>query len=138
MASIEREVEIALLNAVSAASIPHTYTSERQGARLLPSLVARAAISSELLGTFTGVFDISATLTYTSRADSTTRAGFDHEAQTIVQELYRDPSLTEYLTGASNLTFYRASIISDTGAIISTNRTWQRTITIDVQATAKK
>lgn len=138
MASIEREVESALLNAVSGANIPNTYTSERSTARLLPNLTAKASISNELLGPFTGVFTLSAILTYTSRADSTTRAGFDHEAQTIIQELYRTPSLPEEMTSSSNLTVYKASIVNEGGTIISTNRTWQREITMEVQATAKK
>lgn len=138
MASIEREVEAALLNAVSGASIPHTYTSERSTGRLLPNLVAKANITSELLGPFTGVFTLSANLTYNSRADTTSRAGFDHEVQTIIEELYSSPSLPSTMTSSSNLTVYNASIASEGGTIMATNRTWQRSISLEIRASAKK
>jgi len=138
MASIEREVEAALLNAVSGASIPHAYTSERSTGRLLPNVVAKATISNELLGPFTGVFTLSASLTYTSRADTTSRAGFDHEVQTIIEELYSTPSLPATMTSSSNLTVYKASIANEGGTILASNRTWQRNIVLDIKASAKK
>jgi hypothetical protein len=136
MASIEREVELALINAVSAAEVT-SYTSEREGGRLLPNLTAKASLTNELLGPFTGVFGLSATITYTSRADSVSRAGFDYEFATIVQQLYRSPSLASYMTLNSNLTVYKASINSEAGSIVATNRTWKREISINVNATVK-
>jgi hypothetical protein len=137
MSSIEREVESALINAVSAANIPNVYTSEREGARLLPNLTAQAKIANELLVPFSGVFDLSATLTYTNRADSVSRAGFDHEFETIIQELYRDPNLATYMTNVSNLTIYKASINKEAASIVSINRTWSRNISLNVFATSK-
>lgn len=138
MASIEREVELALLNAVSGASIPNSYTSERDASRLLPNVSAKASISNELLGPFTGVFTLSASLTYTSRADTISRAGFDHEVQTIIEELYSNPSLPSVMTTSSNLTVYNASITSEGGTVLARNRTWQRNITLEVKASASK
>jgi len=135
MSSIEREVESALINAVSATNIPYFYTSEREGARLLPNLTAQAKIANELLVPFSGVFGLSATLTYTSRADSVSRAGFDHEFQTIVQELYREPNLASYMTSNSSLKVFKASIGSETGSIVANNRTWQKDIVLNIQAT---
>jgi hypothetical protein len=136
MASIERECELALINAVSAASVT-SYTSEREGGRLLPNLTAKASLTNELLGPFTGVFGLSATLTYTSRADSVSRAGFDHEFATIVQQLYRSPSLASYMTSNSRLKVYKASINSEAGSIVATNRTWKREISISIQASTR-
>ena len=136
MASIERECELALINAVSAASVT-SYTSEREGGRLLPNLTAKASLTNELLGPFTGVFSLSATLTYTSRADTVSRAGFDHEFSTVVQQLYRSPSLASYMTSNSMLKVYKASINSEAGSIVATNRTWKREISISIQASTR-
>jgi hypothetical protein len=136
MASIEMECELALINAVSAASVT-SYTSEREGGRLLPNLTAKASLTNELLGPFTGVFGLSATLTYTSRADTVSRAGFDHEFATIVQQLYRSPSLASYMTSNSRLKVYKASINSEAGSIVATNRTWKREISISIQASTR-
>lgn len=138
MASIEREVEKGLLNAVSGVTGLNPYTSERDEPRLLPSLVARATIGSELLGPFTGVFSVPATLTYTARADTITRSAFDTKFQSIVAELYRDPELPSYMTNVTSVTIYQAKMTSESPEIVARNRTWSKTISLDVQATAKK
>lgn len=138
MASIEREVEKGLLNAVSGVTGLNTYTSERENPRLLPSLVAQTRIGTELLGPFTGVFSLPSTLTYTARADTTTRTAFDAKFQSIVSELYRDPDLPSYLTNVTSATFYLAKITGDSPEIVARNRTWSKTINLDINATAKK
>jgi hypothetical protein len=138
MASIEREVEKGLLNAVSGVTGLNAYTSERDDPRLLPNVVAQASIGSELLGPFTGVFSLSASLTYTARADSTSRAAFDAKFQGLMAELYRDPDLPTYLTNATSCTIYLANVTGESPQIIARNRTWAKTITLDINATAKK
>lgn len=138
MASIEREIEKGLLNATSGVSGLNQYTSERGSARLLPSLVAQASLSNEELGPFTGVFRASATLTYTARADSTSRQAFDSKFQDIMGELYRSPSLPVYMTNVTSITVYLANVSAESPEIISRNRTWAKTITLDVSATAKQ
>ena len=138
MASIEREVEKGLLNAVSGVTGVNPYTSERGVARTLPSLVAQAQIGSELLGNFTGVFAVPSTLTYTARADSSSRAAFDTKFQSIVAELYRSPDLASYMTNVTSCTIYLAKVAGESPSIIARNRTWAREVTLDVNATAKK
>lgn len=138
MASIEREVEKGLLNAVSGISSVNPYTSERDNPRLLPSLVAQAGIASELLGPFTGVFNVPATLTYTARADGNTRAAFDLKFQSIMAQLYRDPDLASYMTNVTSVTIYVAKITGESPQIIARNRTWAKTITLDINASAQK
>lgn len=137
MASIEREVELALINAVSAAAIT-SYTSERDTARLLPNVTAKAILTNELLGPFTGVFSLSASLTYTARSDSTSRSAFDSKFQSLMAELYRDPDLPTYLTNVTSCTIYLANVTGESPQIIARNRTWAKTITLDINATAKK
>lgn len=138
MASIEREVEKGLLNVVSGITGVNQYTSERGSARTLPSLVAQSQIGSELLGAFTGVFNIPTTLTYTDRADTISRQAFDQKFQNIVDELYRNPDLPSYLTNATSCTIYLAKVTGESPQVISRNRTWARQITLEINATAKK
>lgn len=138
MASIEREIENGLLNAVSGVSGINAYTSERGAARLLPNVVAKANLSSEELGPFTGVFRASASLVYTARADSTSRQAFDSKFQDLMAELYRSPGLPAYLTNVTSITVYLANVANDSPEIISQNRTWSKTINIDISATAKQ
>lgn len=138
MASIEREVEKGLLNAVSGVTGVNPYTSERGSPRTLPSLVAQAQIGGELLGPFTGLFSVPATITYTARADGNTRQAFDQKFQSIVAELYRDPDLASYMTNVISCTVYVAKVTGESPQIIARNRTWSRQVTLDINATAKK
>lgn len=138
MASIEREIEKGLLNATSGVSGVNQYTSERSAARLLPSLVAQSNLASEELGPFTGVFRASATLTYAARADTISRQAFDSKFQEIMGQLYRSPSLPTYMTNVTSITVYLANVLSESPEIISRNRTWAKTITLDISATAKQ
>jgi hypothetical protein len=138
MASIEREVERGLLNAVSGIAGVNPYTSERGSPRTLPSLVVQAQIGSELLGPFTGVFSVPATITYTARADGNTKQLFDQKFQSIIAELYRDPDLASYMTNVTSCTIYVAKVAGESPEIISSNRTWAKTVTLNINATAKK
>ena len=138
MASIEREVENALLNVVSGVTGVNFFTSERGTARTMPSVTVQAQIGSEELVPFSGVFKTPATLAFVARADTISRADFDAKFYDILEQLYRDPDLASYLTDHSNITFYVAKVTGDTPAVISQNRTWSRTMTLDITATAKK
>lgn len=138
MASIEREVERGLLNVVSGIGGLNFFTSERSTARTMPNIVVQASIGGEELGPFTGVFKTPATLTYTARADTISRTDFDAKFYDILEQLYRSPDLASYITTATNITCYVAKITSEGNSVVGNNRTWNRTITLDITATAKK
>jgi hypothetical protein len=137
MASIEREVENALLNVVSGVTGVNFFTSERGTARTMPSVTVQAAISGEELVPFSGVFKTPASITYVARADTTARADFDAKFYDILEQLYRSPDLASYLTTNSNITFYVAKVTGDSPAVIGQNRTWSRAMTLDITATSK-
>jgi hypothetical protein len=138
MASIEREVESALLNAISAVTGVNFFTSERGTARTLPNVVAKSSIGSEEITPFSGVFKTPSSLTYTARADTISRTEFDAKFQSIMAQLYRSPDLASYMTSNSNITCYVANVTAESPNIISINRTWNKEITLDITATAKK
>lgn len=138
MASIEREVEQGLINAVSGVSGLSYYTSERGSARTLPFVSAQANITSEQLGPFTGVFNLVATLSYHQRADSISRSAFDSKFQSLIAQLYQSPDLASTMTSSTNITVYNAKVTSETPSIVSTNRTWVKDVTLDIMASAKK
>lgn len=138
MASIEREVENALILAVNSVTGLSYYTSERSTARTLPFVSARASLGNEQLGTFTGIFNVSAVLSYNQRADSISRQAFDAKFQEIVGKFYQDPNLAIVSTTASNVTIYNAKMVSESPQIVARNRTWSKEITLDIIATAKK
>ena len=138
MASIEREVERGLINAISGVSGLNYYTSERESPRELPFVAVKAGIGSEELGPFTGVFRLGATITYRQRADAVTKGSFDSKFQEVVAQLYRSPSLAADMTSSTNITVYNAKVTNEIPEIISANRTWSRDVTLDIMASAKK
>ena len=138
MASIEREVENGLINAISGVSGLSYYTSERPTARTLPFVSAKAAITSEQLGVFTGVYSMSAILSYHQRADSVTKGAFDSKFQSIMGSLYTTENLAKDMTSSTNITVYNAKITGESPTINSSNRTWAKEVTLDILASAKK
>lgn len=138
MASIEREVENGLINAISGVSGLSYYTSERPTARTLPFVSARASITSEQLGMFTGVYAMNATLSYHQRADAVTKGAFDSKFQAIMGGLYTTTNLASDMTSSTNVTVYNAKVTGETPTINSANRTWVKDITLEIMASAKK
>lgn len=138
MASIEREVENGLINAVSGVSGLSYFTSERSTARTLPFVSAKAEISEEELGPFTGVFKMSAILSYHQRADALSRSAFDSKFQDLMAQLYQSPNLSSVMTQSTNITVFNAKVVSESPSVVSKNRTWVKDVELEIRATAKK
>jgi hypothetical protein len=138
--SIEREVENSLATAITTAGVTgsNIYTSERTGGRLLPFVSIVAKINSEEVAPFTGIFDLTATISYVARADTSSNEGYDTDFFEIQQAFYTDPNLASQMTTAStNLEFYIADIKSIGQRIVSPTRTWAKDIIMDVKVTSK-
>jgi len=135
MTSIERQLEESIATALVGVSGVNIYKSDTEGARLLPSLVIQASIGSEEIIPYSGVFRCPATIIYATRADTTTRAIFDSKFQDILQVMYQSPSLASVLT-TSNLKVFLANITSESPEIRSENRTWSKSLSLDISCTS--
>jgi len=135
MISIERQIENGLATALADISGVNIYKSDTEGQRLLPSLVIQASIGSEEIIPYSGVFRCPATITYATRADTTTRTDFDAKFQDILQVMYQEPNLASVLTTAT-LKVFLANVISESPDIRSENRTWAKTIFLDISCTS--
>jgi hypothetical protein len=135
MTSIERQLEESLATALVGVSGVNIYKSDTKGARLLPSLVIQASIGSEEIIPYSGVFRCPATIIYATRADTTTRAIFDSKFQDILQVMYQSPSLASVLTTAT-LKVFLANVTSESPEIKSENRTWSKSLSLDISCTS--
>jgi hypothetical protein len=138
--SIERDVENSIATAITTAGVTgsNIYTSERTGGRLLPYVSIVAKINSEEIAPFTGIFDLTATISYVARADTSSNEGYDTNFFKIQQAFYTDPNLASQMTTASsNLEFYIADIKSIGQRIVAPTRTWAKDIFMDVKVTSK-
>jgi len=135
MTSIERQLEESLATALSGVSGVNIFKSDTEGARLLPSVVIQVSIGSEEIIPYSGVFRCPATITYSTRADTTTRTDFDAKFQDILQVMYQEPNLASVLTTAT-LKVFLANVTSESPDIRSENRTWAKTIFLDISCTS--
>lgn len=132
---IERQLEDSLASAISVSGV-NVYKSDYEGSRLLPSLVIQAGIGSEELVPFSGVFLCPATLTYSARADTTTRADLDTAWYAILQTFYQDPSIESILT-TSTLEVFQCKVTAESPGIITDRRIWIKTTNLDIRCTSK-
>ena len=95
----------------------------------------QASISSEEIIPYSGVFRCPATITYATRADTTTRTDFDAKFQEVLQVMYQEPNLASVLTTAT-LKVFLANVTSESPDIRSENRTWAKTISLDISCTS--
>ncbi len=131
MTSIERQIENGLASALAGVSGLNIFKSDTEGLRLLPSLTIQCAIGSEELVPNSGVFRCPVTIVYSTRADTTTRADFDAKYQEILQVFYQDPNLASVLTTAT-LKVFLANVTSESPEVIAANRTWAKTLSLDI------
>ena len=135
MTSIERQLEESLATALAGVSGVNIYKSDTEGARLLPNIVIQSSIGSEEIIPYSGVFRCPATITYATRADSTTRTTFDAKFQDILQVMYQSPNLASVLTTAT-LKVFLANVASESPDIKSENRTWSKSLSLDISCTS--
>ena len=135
MISIERQIENGLATALAGISGVNIYKSDTEGQQLLPNLVIQASIGSEEIIPYSGVFRCTVTITYATRADTTTRSTFDAKFQEILQVMYQEPNLASVLTTAT-LKVFLANVSSESPDIRAENRTWSRTLSLDISCTS--
>lgn len=135
MISIERQIEDGLASALAVVSGLNIFKSDTPTLRLLPSLVIQCSIGSEEITPNSGVFRCSASIVQSARADTTSRANFDAKFQEILQVMYQSPNLASALTTAS-LKVFLANIASESPSIQSSNRTWVKTLVLDISCTS--
>lgn len=132
---IERQLEDSLASAISVSGV-NIYKSDYEGQRLLPSLVIQVSIGSEELVPFSGVFLCPANLTYSARADTTTRVDLDTAWYSILQTFYQDPPIESILTTAT-LEVFQCKVTAESPGIITDRRIWTKTTNLDIRCTSK-
>ena len=133
--AIERELEDSLASAIIIAGLNIT-KSNYDGERLLPSLTVEVGIGSEELSPNSGVFKCGGTLTYSARADTTTRQELDSIWFSILQTFYQSPSIESILT-TNNLQVFQCKVLNETPGIINDRRIWTKTTTLDILCSSK-
>jgi len=135
--SIQYLVEDAVAGLLGGISGLNVYTANRTGSRFFPYATVQASINSQLLGNFTGVYDLSVSVNYSDTAAKTTKEQFDAEYCSIFEAFYSEtPTLKDKLENEIvSGTVYMARISSQNPTIRTAKRAWQRGLTISCIAT---
>jgi hypothetical protein len=135
--SIQLNLENAIASILSGVSNVNVYTANRVGARLYPFVTIQASINSQLLGNYTGVYDLNVGVNYSDTADKITQEDFDLKYCDIFNSFYEQtPTLVVKIQNViSSTKVFMARIVSQTPSIRTDKDAWQRGLTLNVYAT---
>lgn len=135
--SIQYNLENAIASLLAGVSGVNVYTANRIGKRLMPYVTIQASINGQLLGNFTGVYDLNVAVNYSDTAAKITQDEFDQAYCQIFDSLYEEsPTLaTKIQDDILDTKIYMARIVSQTPSIRSERDAWVRGLTINVYAT---
>jgi hypothetical protein len=135
--SVSYYVENAVSNLLNSVSGLNVYVSNRRGGRLFPYTSIKADVNNQMLGNYTGVYDISVAVDYSDTSAKVSKEDFDSEYCNIFEAFYSEtPTLVSKLNAVANgVLFYMARITSQTPTIRTPKRAWQRGLTLNIYAT---
>ena len=135
--SIQYLVEDAVAGLLDSIVGLNVYTSNRTGNRLFPYATIQASINTQLLGNYTGVYDLSVAVNYSDTAVRTTQEEFDSDYCDIFEAFYSEtPTLRAKIQAElTSGTCYMARITSQTPTIRTDKRAWQRGLSLNIFAT---
>jgi len=137
--SIQLNLENAIVRTLSSVSNVNVYTANRVGGRLFPYITIQASINSQLLGNYTGVYDLNVLVNYSDTAAKITQEDFDSKYCDIFNAFYEQtPTLVVKIQNAiSSTKVFMARIVSQTPSIRTDKDAWQRGLTLNVFATSQ-
>lgn len=137
--SIQYLVENAVAELLGPISGLNVYVANRKGKRLFPYAAIQASINSQLLGNFTGVYDLNVAVNYSDTAVKVSQEDFDSEYCNIFEAFYSEtPTLKAKIQAELDLiggTCYMARITSQTPTIRTDKRAWQKGLILNIFAT---
>ena len=126
--SVQINVEDALDNLL--ANIPNlnVYKANRVGAKLFPFATISASVGGQILGNYTGVYEVDVTINYSDTAAKISQEAFDAEYCLIFEAFYSEtpPLFTKIQNNIVDTKVYTARITGQTPTIRTAKRAWQR------------
>ena len=126
--SVQINVEDALDNLL--ANIPNlnVYKTNRVGAKLFPFATISASVGGQLLGNYTGVYEVSVSVDYSDTAAKISQENFDSTYCQIFEAFYEEtpPLFTKIQNNIVDTKVYTARITGQTPTIRTAKRAWQR------------
>jgi hypothetical protein len=130
-------VEDAIGDLLAGISGLNVYTTNRTGLRLFPFVTISASVNSQMLGNYTGVYDLSVAVNYSNSAAKISQENFDSEYCAIFESFYSEtPALvTKIQNTILDTKIHMARISSQSPSIRANKRAWQRGLTMSIICT---
>ena len=135
--SVQINIEDAIENLLANVPNLNTYKTNRVGAKLFPFATISASVGGQLLGNYTGVYEVSVSVDYSDTAAKISQEDFDNTYCQIFEAFYEEtpPLFTKIQNNILDTKVYTARIISQTPTIRTAKRAWQRGLRISVICT---
>ena len=135
--STQYNVEDAVASLLAGIPGLNVYKSNRIGKRLFPYATVQSSINTQLLGPYTGVYDLNVSVNYSNTAAKISQENFDSDYCQIFEAFYEEsPTLVVKIQNKIlNTKVYMARITSQTPTIRTDKEAWQRGLTLNVFAT---
>lgn len=135
--STQHETEEAIARLLGGVSGVNVYTANRVGKRLMPYVTVQASINSQLLGNYTGVYDLNVSVNYSDTAAKISQEDFDSKYCEIFEAFYEEtPTLVNKIQNRIlNTRIYMARIFTQSPSIRTDKDAWQRGLTLNIFAT---
>lgn len=126
--TVQINVEDALATLLSSVSGLNVYKTNRVGAKLFPSATISASVGGQVLGNYTGVYEVAITIDYSDTTAKISQANFDAKYCSIFEAFYSEtpPLFTKIQNNISGTKIYTARITGQTPTIKTAKRAWQR------------
>ena len=126
--SVQINIEDAIENLLANVPNLNTYKTNRVGAKLFPFATISASVGGQLLGNYTGVYEVSVSVDYSDTAAKISQENFDSTYCSIFEAFYEEtpPLFTKIQNNILDTKVYTARITSQTPTIRTAKRAWQR------------
>lgn len=135
--SAEYQLEQAIAPIFASVSGLNVYTTNRTGARLFPYVTISAKPVRQLIGPYSGVYEMNVAINYSQTAVKYNEDQFDEQYLEIFGSLYSTPVELEIKiqSNTTDLKVYMARIFSQTPTINIGKRAWQKGIMVNAIVT---
>ena len=126
--SVQINVEDALESLLARILGLNVYKTNRVGAKLFPFATISASVGGQLLGNYTGVYEVAVTIDYSDTAAKVSQEDFDNTYCQIFEAFYEEtpPLFTKIQNNIVDTKVYTARITGQTPTIRTAKRAWQR------------
>ena len=126
--SVQINIEDAIEGLLAHVPNLNTYKTNRVGAKLFPFATISASVGGQLLGNYTGVYEVAVTVDYSDTAAKISQEAFDAEYCSIFEAFYSEtpPLFTKIQNNIVDTKVYTARITGQTPTIRTAKRAWQR------------